>query len=89
MTTDLSARDTAARGLEFYRLAADCAVEGWLSVFAVGTLIAERGNSPVDDPSRAWSDDDLEGIVRRTYATHRRRTESPGTDHEDETAAAS
>ncbi len=66
--------DPAARRLDFYRLAAECAVDGWLQGFAESALIAERDGSPPGDPSRAWTDEDLEKIVKRVYATHRRTT---------------
>ncbi len=69
--------DPAARRLAFYQLAAEHAVAGWNPYMAETALHMERDYSPPDDPSREWSDDDLEAIVRRVYATHRRLTE-PG-----------
>ncbi len=69
--------DPAARRLRLYRLAAECAARGFDAGFARDALVAERNDRPPGDPIRGLSDDDVEAIVRRTYATHRRLTE-PG-----------
>ncbi len=82
--TDTITIDPAARRLEFYRLAAEHAVMGSNTYMAWTALYIRRDNSPPDDPSHAWSDDDLEKIVKRVYATHRRRG-----DFEDDPVVAS
>ncbi len=75
----------AARRLAFYRLAAEHAVAGWNPYMAETALCTERDYSPPDDPSRAWTDDDLEAIVRRVYATHRSATTESLTDSQADT----
>jgi hypothetical protein len=75
---------SAARRMDFYRLAAEHAVMGSNTYMARTALSIRRDDSPPGDPSRAWSDDDLEKIVKRVYATHRRRG-----DFEDDPAVAS
>ncbi len=51
--------DPATRRWEFYLLAAEHAIEGWNSYAARTALCIRRDDSPPDDPSRAWTDDDL------------------------------
>lgn len=65
--------DRAARRRDFYSIAATLAMDGCPLGMAVGLMITERDTSPADDPSRAWTNDDLEDVARRVYAVHRQR----------------
>ena len=74
---------------DFYRLVAGYAVEGWNSYMTGHRLREVRGRAPEDDPCRAWSDDDLEKIVRRVYSTHRQGAGEVEAQAEDDPAVAS
>ncbi len=65
--------DPARRRLEFYRMASEMVLDGCPQGMAEHLLLSVQQSYPRNDPCWAWSEDDIEDIVRRVYAVHRQR----------------